>query len=134
MSIKYGSLDKDQPRKKRAKSIIHHDDSGNEKISGPALKARLAHLAYQNRAPHVAVRAADTLLERVEPRKGTPESQLTAAEAMRICDIYERIFGADTESTEPVGLAVKRTDLPVERPSHLAEVTVLEGIDREASS
>jgi hypothetical protein len=80
-----------KPRKPRQKSLINHA-SLEGKDSPQALEARLLQLALQNRAPSVAKAAAEALLERKAPRQRNPDRGLTVEEALRIADIYERIF------------------------------------------
>jgi len=42
-----------------------------------------------------AIRALTELLERAEPKSQPKEEQMTKAEALRICDIYEREFAGE---------------------------------------
>jgi len=98
MSIKYGSIEPGA-RKPRQKSLINHNATAvsADDLSDEALKQfskkRLLELAKQNRAPSVAKAAATELLERVEPKKERADAQMTATDAARIADIYERLFG-----------------------------------------
>lgn len=93
MTIKYGSIDEQQPRK-RLKSLIDHstDEMTDARLTPEALERRLARLAYQDRAPSVARSAAAELLERKAPRIKNPEQALSANDARRLTDIYERLF------------------------------------------
>src|SRR5215472_19263329 len=95
MGINYGSLGEPKPRKKREKNLINHDplDASADGLTDEQLKQfsrkRLIELAKQQRAPSVAKSAAAEIWERVEPKKEQREAQMTAADAVRIADIYE---------------------------------------------
>ena len=97
MTIEYGKIDhsKAKPRKKRQKNLINHDplDVSADGLTDEQLKQfsrkRLIELAKQQRAPSVAKSAAAEIWERVEPKKEQREAQMTAADAVRIADIYE---------------------------------------------
>jgi len=93
MSTKYGNIDhsKPKPRKPRQKSVIVQNQIEDDKLTPEALERHLGTLAYNKRAPSVAVRAATELLERKAPRSKNPEERLTADDVRRICDIYDRI-------------------------------------------
>jgi hypothetical protein len=92
MSIKYGAIEEAKARKPRAKSLIVHDGVGADRTTPEALVQRLTNLAYQNRAPSVAKAAAAELLERIAPRVKNPEQGLSAGDARKLADIYERLF------------------------------------------
>jgi len=95
MGINYGSLGEPKPRKKREKNLINHGslDASADGLTDEQLKQfsrkRLLELAKQQRAPAVAKAAAAELWERVEPKREQREAQMTAADAVRIADIYE---------------------------------------------
>ena len=89
---KYGSIDIAakiaKMRKPRAKKQIPTE------MTPQILEQRLAELSFQNRAPSVAKSATETLLERKVPKKAALEVlAISAADAVRIADIYERLFG-----------------------------------------
>jgi hypothetical protein len=92
--INYGSIEgPGKPRKKPAKSLINH----NELDGTPeGVEKRLLEMVHQKRAPAVAVRAAVEYLDRKAPKPKIPDTSMTAQDALRICDIYERIFGDTT--------------------------------------
>jgi len=94
MKTKYGSIDIQAQiqRKKRSRSVIPSTQVPAE-LTPETLERRLAELSFQNRAPSVAKAAAETLLERKAPRSKSPEQAITAADAARIAEIYDRIFG-----------------------------------------
>lgn len=99
MAINYGQPDfGKKERKPRAKSLMNHDalNAPIDELSDEQLKQfskrRLIELARQTRAPHVASSAAKEIWERVEPKKERPEASMTAADAARIADIYEKLF------------------------------------------
>ena len=95
MTIKYGQ-DEELRKRKGRRSIIPQDFVPTDKTTPEALEARLAALAYQNRAPSVAKSAAAELLERKAPKQKNPEAMLTANDARKITDIYERLFVEQT--------------------------------------
>ena len=95
MPINYGSIDRSK-RKPRRNHLMNHgslEASHSEPITAEALERRLQQLATQNRAPSVAKAATTELLERKAPKKQIQDAGLTAGEANRIADIYERLFG-----------------------------------------
>lgn len=94
MAINYGSIEPKKPRKKYCRTQVDPSVAGvnPEERTAEVYETRLHGLAFQNRAPSVAKAAAAELLERKSPRKNIEEQRLTADEARRICDIYERIF------------------------------------------
>lgn len=92
VSIKYGRLDEEKPRKPRQTSQIVDPATLDERLTPDALERRLLTLAFQNRAPSVAKAAAAELLERKAPRVKNPEQGLTANEARKLTDIYDRLF------------------------------------------
>jgi|SRR5215469_16384459 len=77
------SSDNPRPSKEYEKSSNDHDalDASADGLSDEQLKQfsrrRLLKLAKQKRAPAVAKSAAAELSERVEPKKGWPEAQVT---------------------------------------------------------
>jgi hypothetical protein len=90
MSIKHGSLDK-EPRKRR-NSNITLPNADIEEATPEALKTRLLQLSKQSRYPAVATTSTKELLERIEPKKTTPEPALSAEDARKIAGIYDRLF------------------------------------------
>jgi len=109
MGINYGSLGEPKPRKKREKNLINHGslDASADGLTDEQLKQfsrkRLIELAKQQRAPSVAKAAAAELWERVEPRKEQREAQMSAADAVRIADIYEAHEAVFAVSVMPFG-------------------------------
>ena len=95
MALNYGSIKHEQKQPKRisrVKAIIAAANEPVDKLSPEALEKRLASLAFQNKAPSVAKAAAAELLERKAPKTKNVDQGLTASDARRICDIYDRIF------------------------------------------
>ena len=96
VAINYGSIEPSQrARKPRAKTLIDYKAlaSNDEPVSAEELETILLQLSRQKRAPAVAKSAAAELLERIKPRKVLQDPGITGADAARIADIYERLFG-----------------------------------------
>ena len=82
MPINYGSIDH--------KSL---GETNDEPVSAEELETILLQLSRQKRAPAVAKSAAAELLERIKPRKILQDPGISGADAARIADIYELVFG-----------------------------------------
>ena len=76
MSIKYGSLEHELPQKGKKSAKKDEMEVKDEQLTPDALEKHLGRLAYQKRAPSVAVRAATELLERKAGRGFTYRERL----------------------------------------------------------
>ena len=94
MSIKYGQIEQETKRKRFRNITAQAQEAAEDKadLSPEWLERRLLTLARQNKAPSVAKAATAELLERKAPRVKNPEQGLSANEARKLADIYERLF------------------------------------------
>jgi len=107
------------PKRKRARSLVKYPDPQPLDTSPEGLKARLAELAYQDQNVNAAKDATVKLFDRVAPRQ-QQEEQLSAAEALLIANIYERIFGpCEAERGVPDSKDTRHFDSYRDKDNHL---------------